>query len=136
MSPLRQILYVSRAASGLSRADIQNLLSEAGRKNWRLNVTGCLLYSGRSFVQLLEGESDVIGPLADRIAVHRWHNGMRILLDRPVDKRRYADWSMGYVYNLDLADRIDTLCAHSPPSEADIEALLAELRPDPVMGPL
>lgn len=136
MSPLRQILYVSRASGGLSRADIQNLLAEAGRKNWRHNVTGCLLYTGRSFVQLLEGESDVVGPLSERIAQHRWHNGMRVLLDRKVERRRYADWSMGYVYNLDLADRIDTLCAPSQLTDEDIEALLAELRPDPVMGRL
>lgn len=136
MVELRQIVYVSRAAEPLSAAALRRLLADAGRKNWRLNVTGCLLYTGRSFVQVLEGGAQVVGGLVDRIAQHPWHSGLRTLLDRPIEQRRYGNWSMGYVYSLDLADRIEALLSGAPPEPQAAVELLEQLRPDPVMGPL
>ena len=136
MTELRQLLYISRASPGLSPMGLRQLLADASRKNWRQQVTGCLLYTGRAFAQLLEGEGEVVRGLAGRIATHPWHHDLRVLFDRPVDRRHYPAWSMGYVYSLDLADRLDQLWAAGTVSDGDIASLLALLRPDPVMGPL
>jgi hypothetical protein len=136
VSGIRQLLYVSRATAGIGKPDIDQILASARRSNWRHDVTGCLLFSGRCFAQVLEGDGAHVEEAVARIAVDRRHTGMTILVDREVAARQHASWSMGYVYNLDLADRIEALLLAGAAAEADAIELVAKLAADVVMGPL
>ena len=57
------ISYVSTAAEGISKEDIQDLLELSSRKNNDHNITGILLYSNGNFFQVLEGEKLLINSL-------------------------------------------------------------------------
>lgn len=43
-------------------------------KNARVDVTGMLLYHGRTFFQVLEGDRGVVEPLFDRIGKDKRHD--------------------------------------------------------------
>ncbi len=136
MAGLCQLFYVSRAAEQIGKLDIDQILASARRANWRSDITGCLMFSGRCFAQVLEGDrADVDGVVA-RIAADPRHSGMKILVDREVTARQHASWSMGYVYDLGLADHIEGLLVAESPPAADTLQLMAMLTADTVMGPL
>ena len=133
MQPLRQLFYVSRPAPSCSAATIQEILQISRRNNRRLDITGCLLYSGTHFAQVLEGRSDVVEALASRIGADARHHDVRVLRSTPCAARHYGDWSMGYLHDLGLADALDALLAGGA-DPGHIEAVLARMRTDPVMG--
>jgi len=136
MPAVFQIFYVSRAAAGLDDARVQSILHTSRRHNARHDVTGCLLFSGHCFAQVLEGAEPVVSALARRITADPRHVGVRVLSRTWRDERDYADWSMGYLYDLNLEDDLEmllTIPARSPVVIADV---MERMRPDPVMGAL
>ena len=136
MSAVFQIFYVSRAATAFDDAQVQSMLQASRRQNDRLDVTGCLLFSGHCFAQVLEGRQKVVSALARRIAADPRHAGVRVLSETQRDERDYADWAMGYLYDLNLEDDLETLLMipdRSPVVTADV---MERMRPDPVMGAL
>jgi Sensors of blue-light using FAD len=136
MPAVFQVFYVSRAAASLDNAGIQSILHASRRQNARLDVTGCLLFSGHCFAQLLEGPERVVRALADRIAADARHVGVRILAQARREERDYADWSMGYLYDLNLEDDLETLLMIPDRSPAVVADVMERMRPDPVMGAL
>lgn len=130
-----QLFYVSRAAIPFDSALVQHILQSARRNNRRLDVTGCLLYSGQRFAQVLEGRKEVVQPLAERIAADTRHRDVRILMENHRLEREYGDWSMGYLHNTGLEDSLEALLLGNgePSAIADV---LARMKPDTVMGAL
>ena len=100
MRSVFQTFYVSRAAIPFDHATVQAILQTSRRNNARIDVTGCLLFSGRCFAQVLEGEQDVVRALAARIADDPRHLDVRFLSEVRRDEREYADWSMGYLHDM------------------------------------
>jgi hypothetical protein len=133
---LRQIFYVSRAQRPFSEAELQALLHLSQRNNRLRDVTGCLMYSGQHFAQTLEGQPQVVGELVARIGRDPRHNSLAVVLDQPATRRMHPDWSMGYVYSLDLADRLEAWLNAGPLSQQQGFELMSEIRTDSLMGPL
>lgn len=133
---LKQLIYVSRAAPGIDHAEVRRILATSQRNNRRRDVTGCLLFSGRHFAQVLEGDAGLVGELRRLIALDPRHHEMVLLLEREVRLRRHVGWSMGYLYRLDLVDRLEQLLTAGAGSHDDAVALLDELSTDSVMGAL
>ena len=79
MPALFQVFYVSRATAAFDTAEVQSILQASRRQNCRLGVTGCLLFSGHCFAQVLEGRQAVVGALTRRIAADPRHVGVRVL---------------------------------------------------------
>jgi len=136
MPAVFQIFYVSRAAAGLDDAHVQSILHTSRRHNARLDVTGCLLFSGHCFAQVLEGAEPVVSALARGITADPRHVGVRLLARTRRDERDYADWSMGYLYDLNLEDDLETLLVIPARSPVVIADVMERMRPDPVMGAL
>jgi Sensors of blue-light using FAD len=133
---LHQVFYLSRAAGQVADRDIQQILVVSRRNNWRHGITGCLLYSGSHFAQTLEGDETVMRDLIDRIARDPRHTDFHVLFDRPLDRRRFGEWSMGYLYDQGTADELARLSAQPAPAEAELQALMRRMELDPVMGGL
>jgi hypothetical protein len=133
---LRQLFYLSRAAASLTDLEVRQILQISQRNNRRQDITGCLLYTGRHFAQVLEGESARLDELVERIARDPRHSDFVVAIDHQVRTRRYPDWSMGILYKSDEADRIERVLASGAPSEALALDLLAAVHPDTVMGAL
>jgi len=136
MSAVFQVFYVSRATAAFDNAQIQSILQASRRQNARLDVTGCLLFSGHCFAQVLEGRQAVVSALARKIAADPRHVGVRVLSEGQRDERDYADWAMGYLYDLNLEDDLETLLMIPDRSPAVTADVMERMRPDPVMGAL
>lgn len=135
---INQVFYVSRASSNITIADVRNILSISQRNNRRLDLTGCLLYSGRHFAQVLEGREEVIISTISSVTTDGRNLDIRILLNRQIPLRQYPTWSMAGLYNLDLDDRLEHLLNDRgpvPPSD-ELFDLMAGIRVDTVMGDL
>jgi len=91
-----QISYISQASAPMSAEQLLALLMQCRTNNLARDVTGMLLYGNGTFLQVLEGEEAVVDALVDRIATDPRHVGMRRLARRTVERRQYADWSMGF----------------------------------------
>ncbi len=111
MTRLRQLFYLSRAATKLTDVDIRQIVQTSQRNNRRKDITGCLLYSGQHFAQVLEGDAAALDELVARIAKDSRHSGFVVVIDREVSVRRFPDWSMGILYKLDIAKRMDAFSA-------------------------
>jgi hypothetical protein len=136
MPAIFQTFYVSRARAVFDDAAVQAILHSSRRNNPRLAVTGCLLFSGRCFAQILEGERAVVADLAARIAADPRHDGVRFLLEASRREREYADWPMGYLHDLNLEDDLETLLLIPNRSPVVVADVMERMRPDPVMGAL
>ena len=131
-----RVFYVSRATAAFDNASIQVILHASRRDNARRDVTGCLLFSGHCFAQVLEGSQPVVTALAHKIAADPRHAGIRILFQGHGHAREYADWSMGYLHDLNLEDDLETLLMIPDRSPIVVADVMERMRPDPVMGAL
>ena len=55
-----------------------------------------LLYENGTFLQVIEGEDNVIDDLVAQILVDPRHAQVQMLSRKPISSRQYADWSMGF----------------------------------------
>lgn len=112
-------LYSSNAAAPMSSADLAALLEQSRAANRDRAITGMLLYDRGRFIQILEGPLDAVRDLLDRIREDPRHTGMRLLMDEMIERRQFAEWSMGFLLTPD---------ADGPPPEgfrdtfADLDA--------------
>jgi hypothetical protein len=136
MSAIFQTFYVSRASSVFDGPSVQSILQASRRNNARLDVTGCLLFSGRCFAQVLEGEQAVVARLLASIVADPRHGGIRFLNEARREEREYADWSMGFLHDLNLEDDLETLLLIPQRSAVVVAEVMERMRPDPVMGAL
>lgn len=90
---MRQYVYVSTAEQ-LAQDDIAAILESCQRNNAAHGVTGLLLYNGRNFLQLLEGERSNLEWVMRRIEHDSRHHGISRLYDEPVEARACPDWLM------------------------------------------
>jgi hypothetical protein len=90
------LLYVSSAVKAFSKDELVELLATARDNNARLGITGLLLYKDGNFMQMLEGEPEKVGALADKIAADPRHRGLAVLYKAPIEERQFPDWAMGF----------------------------------------
>ena len=91
-----QLAYVSTASTTMRRDDLIKLLERAREVNRKNAVTGLLLYHGGNFVQILEGDRDVVKQLFGHIAHDPRHHKVCVLFEHQTDTAEYEDWSMGF----------------------------------------
>jgi Sensors of blue-light using FAD len=131
----KQLFYVSRVRHVLSEFEVRAILETSRRNNRRADITGCLLFSGRHFAQILEGEDSAVTELTNRVRADPRHIDMTIAFEKQIDTRRYQEWSMGYLYRHELADEIEALLQNGAGFER-IAAMMSRIEPDSVMGRL
>ncbi len=90
---LSQFLYISTAPT-LPREELESILATSARNNPERGITGLLLFNGRNFLQLLEGEESEVAGLMERITQDPRHSGVSVLDKRPIAERACPDWAM------------------------------------------
>ncbi len=96
--PLHHLIYESQATQPFTEAELTRLLQRARAHNEQHDLTGLLLYApdGR-FVQVLEGPLEALHHLYfERIAHDPRHHRLQLLAAGVLDRRRFADWRMGF----------------------------------------
>jgi uncharacterized membrane protein (DUF373 family) len=91
-----QINYLSSATRAMSQDDLEDILKTARETNARLGITGMLLYGNKTFIQILEGEEDVVHELIKTIKRDPRHRNFQVVKKKPIEQHEYADWSMGF----------------------------------------
>ena len=97
LMPVFQLIYRSTANAYFTDDDLILLLRQCRTKNIEKNVTGLLLYGHGSFIQLLEGEEEIVYDLYfNRIAHDSRHRNLVVLHRNFTPKRLFKDWSMAF----------------------------------------
>lgn len=92
---IRQILYISFSETQ-TKEDIFDILNQSRSNNQTLGLTGMLLYSDGIYCQLIEGESENIDFIIDRIFKDNRHSNISIVSDQHVNHRLFEDWEMAF----------------------------------------
>lgn len=79
------------------KVGLGHLFSSARAANKARHVTGALLLSGGSFVQVLEGDEAVVRALFARISTDPRHDQVELVEAGQVERREFARWSMAQV---------------------------------------
>lgn len=93
---LLELVYSSQTPATMDATSVRALLEQARDKNAALNVTGLLCYDHEQFLQIIEGETDVIMDLFHKIQEDPRHTDVRILHEGDIDSRAFSDWKMAY----------------------------------------
>ena len=94
--PVRTILYVSEAHSDQPSEkltyELAHLFGEARKNNRQHDISGCLIFSGKLFVHVIEGEPNRAMQLLKNIYYDNRHQHLRVLLDIRSQARRFQSW--------------------------------------------
>lgn len=91
---LKSIIYISTKTKNFSEEELGQLVESASTFNAANDITGCLIYNGMNFIQLIEGEADAIHRCMERISADERHTGIVIVRDLDIEKRECPDWNM------------------------------------------
>ena len=91
-----QLSYISSATEPMATADLLRLLRGCREHNAAHGVTGMLLYGNATFLQVLEGEELLVDALLEQIRRDPRHTDLQVLHRKTIQRRDYADWSMGF----------------------------------------
>ncbi len=93
---MHYIIYMSTAVKPFTDAELKELLVKSRSDNLRDNITGMLLYSRGSFVQVIEGPKENIDTLYTKILADKRHRGILELANKAFELRNFPNWSMGF----------------------------------------
>jgi hypothetical protein len=89
-------VYVSSAVSPWTSSQLTTLLEQSRAKNTTLGITGLLLHRDGTFLQVLEGDEDVVRRLYAQIAQDPRHIDVVNVWGSLSPHRRFGEWSMGF----------------------------------------
>ena len=92
-----ELVYCSVAQSNLTSQDIQDILETSKKFNSDNQITGCLLYHDHEFLQVLEGDQQVVQDLFISIKKDLRHFNVLLLAEGEKESRTFAKWSMAYL---------------------------------------
>lgn len=106
---MKRIIYCSQASYDIAPEELVTLLEISRRNNEPVGLSGMLLYSSQSFLQVLEGEAAALEATYARVKADDRHTNLRLLLDAEVAAPLFPDWTMGFehVDDEELADELD-----------------------------
>lgn len=121
---LFQTTYHSIARPGLSITEIEEIITEAKQFNRAHDITGCLIYNKGYFLQILEGEKQLVMSLINDIKLDDRHDHFTILSEGEANDRTFREWAMAFYHNPlntnlngDVQEIKDSLLEHSASSE-------------------
>lgn len=94
-SKLFHLVYKSNASEDMPLEKIQEIVRVSQKNNAAIRVTGMLMYIEGNFLQVLEGEQEIVENLYHKIVKDSRHLGIKKILGGPIDKRSFPKWSMG-----------------------------------------
>lgn len=97
-----RLIYRSRSSwETLSNEMLRELATQSAARNAEKGITGILLLSDETFLQVLEGPADAVNTLYARIVQDRRHHGVTLLDYEQTPCLLFKDWGMNV---LDLFD--------------------------------
>ena len=97
-SPIERIVYRSDAvAVSDGPIDVSGIVAASVRNNTKRRLTGALVLRDGTFVQVLEGDPEVLTALLETIEGDDRHRNVRVLARWPVQAQLFMGWAMTLV---------------------------------------
>lgn len=93
---LVRLIYTSKTQPSFSGDTIKNILETSRAHNGKKVITGCLFYNRQNIIQYLEGGSEQINQLYNRIVMDERHSDVQLIDYSWINKRMFVGWSMGF----------------------------------------
>lgn len=93
---MHHLIYFSQATHPFTETELVVLLAQARARNQHQQVTGALVYGQGQFMQVLEGEEQVISQLYEHIKLDPRHRNVFKLADKEILERRFPEWGMAF----------------------------------------
>ncbi len=94
---LVRCLYASRIPKAQSPAALRAILESSRKNNTKHGITGILVSTNDSFIQVLEGGRSQVCETYNHIAQDKRHSDVTILSFEEITQRNFEGWSMGEV---------------------------------------
>jgi hypothetical protein len=91
---MHQLIYTSEASPALSSEDLFKIIEQSARNNPSADITGFLIYRGRSFFQLVEGPLLALEVLLETLRGDSRHSDITVVSCLPVEQRSFPRWRM------------------------------------------
>jgi len=91
-----RIVYVSVATQPFDEKELLQLLAKCRASNTQRLISGQLIYSDGTFMQVLEGPEKEVDETYARIKKDTRHKNITLLERSSTDERQFPDWSMGF----------------------------------------
>lgn len=93
--PIHQLVYHSLALHTWDDDALRGLAAQVRGHNQAQAITGILFYANRRFLQVLEGEPEVVEHLYERIGRDSRHAELVVIRRGGAPQRLFPEWSMG-----------------------------------------
>ncbi len=120
-----QLLYTSTAEHALAQSELDSILESAQRNNAKVDVTGFLIFDGKSFIQLLEGDECNVQAVYKKILDDPRHSQVEPLLQDTKPTRSLSNWAMAYT-QLDNDGRRQSGGSMDPSNARELAAMLKQ----------
>ena len=122
-----QVAYSSRASVPMTAVSLEKILADARAGNQARNITGALIYVEGVFLQILEGDKDVVRAVMANIARDSRHGSVKVFHEVEVDAPTFGTWRMAY-----LSPTLEEMSKWAGlAGTANIETLLLDVGRDP-----
>jgi len=115
---MKYLIYMSTSVRLFNDAELKQLLRTSQANNAVNKLTGMLLYSEGTFVQVLEGEAEVLDKIYAEIQHDSRHKNIIKLAEGNLDERIFPFWSMGF--KTLSADDLSVFDAYIDPHEKEL----------------
>lgn len=102
-APVYYTIYLSEATSEMSESELEGLRRQSQAFNSLHGVTGFLIYANGHFMQMLEGRTEMVHELMEKIAQDRRHRNIHVVVSGQAERRLFQNWSMGF-WNMEQAN--------------------------------
>lgn len=96
-------MYLSRPTFSFTQNSIQDeigsILNKARKNNPELEITGCLMFTNKCFLQVLEGPPEKVQTIFEQISADPRHHDIVIVDRHTIESRRFNNWSMALIEN-------------------------------------
>jgi hypothetical protein len=87
------ICYISSARADITENELTQLFGTTENNNTGKNITGILLYESGKFLQVLEGDEQVLKSLYEKIEADSRHNNIFVILNQPCKRRIFENYA-------------------------------------------
>ncbi len=95
--------------------DFSKIVSTSRQHNKDKNITGILVFDGVYIFQYIEGISEEIAALYQRICLDERHHEVKLLSKGIINDRKFTHWDMGYYYLNNDESNMDQLLQENMP---------------------
>jgi Sensors of blue-light using FAD len=94
MKSLISLIYASRSTENFHEHEIPDLLKQARIANAKQELTGMLLYISGSFLQVLEGQPEMVDAVFSTILRDKRHTQLTLIARESILERAFEGWTM------------------------------------------